>query len=270
MTHDVDVPHSIRGRTARQNVRMIGGDVLKRGDPGLAARRLAATLRPDSGVPVADPAFTFDFIMRAGDRHGIRSSFYFLTEPGGRKPVHYSAGEPWARALLRSIAARGHLIGLHASYDSYLDPAAVRREFETLLSIAGEEGIEQEQWGGRQHWLRWENPVTWRIWEEAGLDYDATVGFEEEPGFRCGVCHPFEVFDLQARRRLRLVEHPLHFMDATFFDRGVRSSRAVERVLALNETCRRHDGELVLLWHNDALASRPRRAAYLELLGQLR
>ena len=171
---------------------------------------------------------------------------------------------------MKSIADRGHLLGLHASYDACLSPEATRREFETLVAVAEAEGISQDEWGGRQHWLRWENPTTWGNWERAGIDYDATVGFEEQPGFRCGVCHPFPVFDLRARRRLRLVERPLHFMDSTCFDRGVSASEAAARALSVYETCKRHGGEFVLLWHNDSLASKYRRAAYLELLGSSR
>ena len=269
VTHDVDFPYSTRRRTARQNVRMIAGDLVKRGDPALAGRRLRAVLSPERDLPDRDPAFTFDFIMRTGDRYGLQSSFFFLAEPGGRKPANYSLDEPWARSLLRSIADRGHLLGLHVSYDAYLSPEATRREFETLLTAAHAAGVSQSAWGGRQHWLRWENPTTWRNWDHAGLDYDATMGFEEKPGFRCGVCRPFPVFDLQARRRLRLIERPLHFMDSTCFDRGATSADAAARALSVYETCKRHGGEFVLLWHNDSLASRYRRAAYADLLRQI-
>jgi hypothetical protein len=264
VTHDVDVPHSVWHRTVRQNTRMIAGDVLKRRDRNLAYRRLRATVRRGP-----DPAFTFDFIMRTGERHGLQSSFYFLATPGGRKPCNYTLDEPWARSLLRTIGDRGHLVGLHASYDAYLDPIATRREFATLRSAAEAAGISQDEWGGRQHWLRWENPTTWRNWARAGLDYDATVGFEEQPGFRCGTCDPFPVFDLSARRRLRLVERPLHFMDSTCFDRGASPSAAAASALSVYETCKRHGGEFVLLWHNDSLASKHRRAAYRELLAEL-
>ncbi len=269
VTHDVDNPYSVRRRTPRQNLRMITADILKRGDPGLAARRLRAVLGREQDLPHRDPAFTFDFIMRTGDRYGVQSSFFFLAEPGGRKAANYSLQEPWVRSLLRSISDRGHLLGLHASYDAYLSQEATRREFEALVAAADAAGVSQAAWGGRQHWLRWENPVTWRNWEHAGLDYDATVGFEEQPGFRCGVCEPFPVFDLQARRRLRLVERPLHFMDSTCFDRGVSAPAAAERALSVHRTCKRHGGEFVLLWHNDSLASRYRRASYADVLRQI-
>jgi hypothetical protein len=269
LTHDVDVPFSVRRRTPGQNVRTIAGDVLKRVEPGLAARRLRAALVRRAGIPVADPAYTFDFIMSTSERCGIQSSFYFLTEPGGRRPGRYTLDEPWARKLLRSIAGRGHRIGLHVSYDAHLSAEATRREFQRLRAAAAAEGIVQDEWGGRQHWLRWENPVTWRCWDRAGIDYDATVGFEEEPGFRCGVCGPFPVFDLEAGRRLRLVERPLHFMETTLFDRGVDAATAAASAVRLYETCKRYGGEFVLLWHNDSLASRHRRAAYAELLRQL-
>jgi hypothetical protein len=270
LTHDVDVPFSVRHRSARQNVRMIAGDVVKRGDPALAARRVRASLLRSDDLPVRDPAFTFDFIMRTGDRLGIQSSFYFLAEARGRKPGNYSLHEPWARSLLKSIAGRGHLLGLHASYDAYLSSAATRREFHELLRVAEAEGVTQETWGGRQHWLRWENPTTWRNWEAAGLDYDSTLTFADHAGFRAGTCHEFRPFDLRARRRLRLRERPLIIMDATALEyMAIGRDEAAAMALDLARQCRRHRGTLTLLWHNSRLQTARDRRWYEALIGAL-
>ena len=74
-----------------------------------------------------------------------------------------------------------------------------KKEFERLISVAEEEGICQDVWGGRQHYLRWEAPTTWRAWEEAGLDYDSTLTFADHAGFRCGVCFEYPVYDILLR-----------------------------------------------------------------------
>ena len=50
--------------------------------------------------------------------------------------------------------------GFHPGYGTFRDPAELRRQFERLVAACAEEGIRQEAWGGRQHFLQWE-PATW-------------------------------------------------------------------------------------------------------------
>ena len=46
--------------------------------------------------------------------------------------------------------------------------------------------------GIRQHFLKYNNPLTPRIHEKAGLLYDATLGFAEQIGFRNSYAGPFQ------------------------------------------------------------------------------
>jgi hypothetical protein len=264
VTHDVDHP-LCPGRSAIGIGRATAGDLLRRRDPHLAARRLLAFARgPDDDV-----CNTFDFIMGESERRGLRSAFYFMagrTDP--RFDGDYSLDDPWVRGLLRRIRERGHELGIHPSYGSYRDGERMRVEVEALRTACAELGLDARIRGGRQHYLRWENPTTWRNWDDAGLEYDSTLGFPERPGFRCGTCREFPVFDLGARRVLRLRERPLVVMETSFFDYGAAPvGRLVDEVAALKSECRRHGGELVLLWHNSALVSRTQRRLYLETLG---
>ena len=150
VTHDVDVP-SCRGRS----VRNIGSAALRSRDVVLTARRIAG----------ADPCDTFGFLLDASERRGLRSAFYFIADEES-----YALDD--VRPLLRTIHERGHEIGLHPSYDTFRDLERTRAELARLRAVCAEEGIEQEHWGGRQHFLRWEAPTTWQIWEDAGLTYD--------------------------------------------------------------------------------------------------
>ena len=50
---------------------------------------------------------------------------------------------------------------------------------------------------------------------DAGLDYDTTVSFADTPGFHCGVCYEFPVFNVLTRQKLPLIERPLVVMDCT-------------------------------------------------------
>jgi len=90
--------------------------------------------------------------------------------------------------------------GLHLSYDTCTHPERIARESRRLQRICQEEGIEQSQWGGRMHYLRWQWPTTAHGWEQAGFHYDSTLRFADRPGFRCGTCHPYPMFDPVAQR----------------------------------------------------------------------
>jgi hypothetical protein len=242
----------------------MAADVVMRRDPSLARTRLTTLAAQRRGRPEDDPYNSFDFIMDVSESHGLRSAFYFMargTDP--RFDAGYSLEHEWIQRLLKRIHDRGHEIGLHPSYQTFRDAQAIETEFQMLLSACERAGVTQDAWGGRQHFLRWENPTTWRAWGEAGLAYDSTLGFSQAAGFRCGICSDYPVFDLLARRRLALRERPLVVMEiALYGDSPARHPLALEQLSRLRDRCRLFGGEFTLLWHNSRLASRLERRAY--------
>ena len=159
-SHDVDIPYCPSGALAGR-VRRAAGDIVKRKDPSLAMRRLKGD---------TDLCDTFDFLMDASERNGVRSTFFFLAgrDQENRVGDGYSLDDPQIRSLLRRIHARGHEIGLHGSYASHDEPARLSAELAELQRACSSEGIEQSDWGGRQHFLRWSASI-WDAYEEAGL-----------------------------------------------------------------------------------------------------
>jgi hypothetical protein len=215
----------------------------------------------------ADPCNTFDFLMDASEQHGVRSAFYFM---GGRSDSVHDAGYPldeWVRGVIRRIDQRGHEIGVHPSYRTFDDLEALRREVKTVSDVAAEAGVEAPVAGGRQHFLRWENPATWRNWNSVGLRYDSTLGYSELCGFRCGTSRAFPVFDLELRTPLGLVEQPLIAMEAALLSHQHLSlDDAVVQMGELKEVCRRTGGTFTFLWHNNRLSSPAEREAYTSVL----
>ena len=210
-----------------------------------------------------DPFDTFDRLMDASERRGLRAAFYFLADA-----APYSLEERGIRALLEKIHVRGHEIGLHGSYATFRDPAKLKAELELLVRVCAEEGIEQDEWGGRQHFLRWECPTTWQAYEEAGLAYDTTLGYSARPGFRTGTCHEYPVYDLRARRELRLRERPLVLMDTPTLDRLELPDGELERLIGrLRDECRRVHGDFTVLWHNNWLVTSRQRRLFDSALG---
>lgn len=232
--------------------------------PFASARLRASELRRGgwrAALP-RDPFDTFDLLMDASERRGLRTAFYVIADE-----TIYSLDDPKVRELLRRIHRRGHELGLHPGYSSFRDPEELRRQFERLVAVCAEEGIRQDAWGGRQHFLRWE-PATWAAWEAAGLAYDSSVCFSARPGFRAGTCHEYPAFDLHASRELRLTERPLVLMDTPTLDRlGLPDDELVRLIERLRDACRTAAGAFTVLWHNNWLVTSRQRRLFEAALG---
>ncbi|WP_059042202.1 polysaccharide deacetylase family protein [Paenibacillus rubinfantis] len=277
LSHDVDYPFYVYGRSRLRMIRDMSMDLVRRRDFESARQKAGVLLRSRRALD-RDPYNTFGWLMELSEQAGLRSAFYFITEEHRAKSGldgNYSIDDPAIQRLLREIHARGHEIGLHPGYHTFLNPARIRRQFEKLRQIAETNGIRQDVWGGRQHYLRWQAPDTWQFWEDAGLDYDSTLSYADRAGFRCGVCYEFPVFNLTTRRELALRERPLIVMDQTILHpeyMGLGPEEAYETIRQLYLECRRYNGVFTLLWHNSQLVKSSDRSVYrklvLELLGQ--
>ncbi|MEO6771872.1 MAG: hypothetical protein ABI467_02490, partial [Kofleriaceae bacterium] len=152
----------------------------------------------------------------------------------------------------------------HPSYNAYADPELWKLEYDRLARLAPAPVV-----GGREHYLRFAVPETWRIWDANGMEWDSTLGYADREGFRCGTCYEFPVFDVRAGRRLRLRERPLVAMDATLVGYRKLDPAATAAVLAgLRAECKKYGGTFMLLWHNSNLdgAWLPYRDVYRDAL----
>ena len=259
VSHDVDIPFAYAITSTGQLIHNLGGDLLKRKSPLMAINRARSWVTVKRSAPQQDPYYNFGRLMDISEQHNLRSAFYFKT--GCTNPNYddkYSINHPYLRALLRDIHNRGHEIGLHPSYETYLNPEQTRAEFHRLLHACAEEDIRQEEWGGRQHFLRWQVPITWRSWAEAGLDYDSTLGYADHAGFRCGVCYEFPVYDLELSQPLALVERPLIVMEASVLGEqymNLNEQQALDSIMTWKQMCNMYKGVFTLLWHNSSFDS---------------
>lgn len=258
-SHDVDIPFAQLDASITQLIRSTCADIIKRKSALLACQRVGSWHTVKKGDYKQDQNYTFDRIMDICEKYGLKNAFYFKT--GSTNSCYdypYPIDHPYMRQLLREIFQRGHEIGLHPSYETYMNTYQITAEFNQLRQICEEEGIQQYGWGGRQHFLRWQVPLTWRSWAEAGLNYDSTLTYSEQAGFRCGICYEFPVFDLEKREELPLMERPLIIMDVSVTrnqDRWFTAADMFNHMHNLRQICRKYNGAFTLLWHNDNLYS---------------
>lgn len=255
LSHDVDIPFAQAFSSVLQLIRNCGGDILKRKSPIRAFRRLGSWQAVKKGDYKRDLNYTFDRIMDLSEQNNLQSAFYFKTAcTNDRYDNDYSINHSYLKKLLQDIYNRGHEIGLHPSYETYNNKGQLSTEFEALLKVCEELGIKQSKWGGRQHYLRWQAPLTWRYWADVGLDYDSTLTYADRAGFRCGICYEYPVFDLEQRKTLSLIERPLIVMESSVLGNkymNLSGEAALEYMLMLKNRCRLFNGDFALLWHNN-------------------
>ncbi len=269
---DVDAPFAPAGYGLHQALRQTASHLVNDRSARLAARALAHGVASRFGVQRFDAFDTFDWMFEVNARAGQRITFFFLAlqQPASRDAL-YTLDQPRIAALLRRMVERGHAVGLHGSYASVDDADLQSAELDRLRRAALHAGAAADAVvGGRQHYLRWRPEHSARQLDALGLHWDATLGYADAPGFRCGTSHRFAMFDLAGRRTLRLLQRPLVLMEASvtaaaYLGLG-HGDAAAALMHGLRARCRRFDGEFSLLWHNSNLAEPAARALYVSLL----
>jgi len=195
-----------------------------------------------------DPYWTFEQITELEHGYGFTSSFYFLAGGNTKYDRHrYSINNSKVIDLMKRLDNMGYEIGLHGSYNSFNDCGMLAGEKDKLDAI-----MSNKQCGGRQHYLRWKTPDTWRVLEKSGMVYDTTLAYSDHVGFRCGICLPFKPFDVLEDRAMDLWEIPLTMMEGSLFSQQDLSLEEIfETIRSLIDTIQRHRGVFVTLWHNN-------------------
>lgn len=259
VSHDVDEPFRYAFTNISFLAKNCGSDILKCRNPKQVLNNISKWVQVKSGNLNSDPCNTFKMIMDISEKYNLKSAFYFITDhSAGVIDGIYNINHPVIRSLLHEIHERGHEIGLHTSYNTYKDPRQTKKEFEILKQVCYEEGIQQEYWGGRQHFLRWETPTTFQNWDNAGINYDSTLSFADVAGFRCGTCYEFSTFSIKDRRHLKLKERPLIIMDCTivsanYMNLDITNGIALETIKKYKQVCQLFNGCFTVLWHNNRL-----------------
>jgi hypothetical protein len=247
LTHDVDW---IRKYSIVPPVFSIGSAMLRQKNLRLASNITSDYLRTLFRYKKDPFADTFDYMLNIEKKYVCKSSFYFMAGGKSRFDERYSLAEPEAVALIRQIEKVNCEVGLHGSYDSYNHLEYMLSEKARLDTV-----VKDKSYGCRQHCLRWKTPDTWRLQEKAGLLYDATLSFADHVGFRCGICLPYQPFDIAENRKLAVWELPLIIQEVTLHGASYQNmlpKLAYDEFVKHIEITKRFHGVFVLLWHNSS------------------
>ncbi len=193
-----------------------------------------------------NPFWSFDFLNKTESDRRIKSTYYFLEKDELHDNSRYRFNEKRIIKLIRELSSEGHEIGLHGTIQSSTDQEAMDRTLEHLKEVSPDPVT-----GIRQHLLKFQHSDTALIQENAGLKYDASLGFAEHEGFRNSYCWPFRLYDFRSDRPSDVWEIPLTVMEGTlFYYRELDLDSAMSSIKNLTEEVMKFNGIFSLLWHN--------------------
>ncbi|GGH01656.1 polysaccharide deacetylase [Polaribacter pacificus] len=262
ITHDVDL--IARYDSLKKVIKAIVGDLILR----KSIKSFFKTVKDVIYIlanKMNDNYDTFDYLMDLSESIDVKSHFYFIPGKKNEYDVRYSYNEKKAIEIYEKIRKRGHIIGLHPSYNSFLDREQVLKEKKRLESKVATKIVE-----GRQHYLRINLPNSWQIWDDVGLKEDSSIGFNKCFGFRTGSCYKYSVFDFINREKLELKENPLLAMEVASEHFNKRPIKMLEDLKIILNEVKKYNGNFTLLWHNSSFMKREHNETYEKIIELLK
>lgn len=243
-THDID--NLFKYNNIKDLIRTVSGDIINRKSFKLVPKTINSYFKVKLGK-IKDPYDTFDYFMDISEKNNLKSHFYFVAGSKDEADVRYNFLKKETKKCIENILQRGHKIGIHGGYSSFNNENQFNKEISRFKIFK----VNVDQ--GRQHYLRFENPKTWQIWNNAGMKYDSSIGYTNDSGFKAGTCYEYPVFDVINRKTLSLIERPLIFMETVSREKHPDKEAFFNHCKALKNRVKKYSGQFVILWHNNNL-----------------
>jgi hypothetical protein len=217
--------------------------------------------------------WNFEAIVRLEKDHGFASAFYFASTPwwmpdASPYDVTYDVRSPGFRSLFKSLRAQGAEVGLHISYNARDNIDLMRREFTRLEKVSN--GLIL---GARHHYWHMKEPF-WDTLEahgQVGLQYDSSVAFNDAPGYRLGIAHPFYPWNPNSDGPVHALQIPSALMDgALLYDEKNSAESALETIDHFLDDLALYRGTAAVDWHvRTSYPGRPQFERWARVYGGL-
>ena len=242
LSHDVDFLPSGLGDNAVQGAKTVLRHLVRQRDPADALKAIAGLAR--ALTTGRDPYGCVPEIIARQKELGVRSSFQVAVGHRHRNDVNYRIEDDRVRDYLRAIPNAGFDLCLHGSYRSTEDPRWYVEEAALLGERLG------QPLGSRQHFLSFDYDALFMAQEQAGIQYDMSMGFPDRPGPRAGFSYPYFPYDLRRDRPYRTLQISLFLMDVTLRGyknlKGGKAWNVIEKALA---ELKRKGACVSAVWH---------------------
>ena len=207
----------------------------------LPIKRLIQNLK---GINVYE---TFDFLMSESEKHNTVSTFYFMSNGSHFRDNRYKPTHKKIKKAISDVLSRGHKVGFHAGYETYLDKNELFKQ-KTNLEKAHKISIDS----ARQHYLRFKTPETWNNYEIVGLKHDSSLSHPDLPGFRCGTSDEFQVLDVIKRKIINVWEKPPVIMDSMLYRMNTTVEIQIKEIIKYRNICEKFKMPYTFIVHNSS------------------
>lgn len=214
---------------------------------------------------IHDPFDTFDYQLQLQKELNLRPLYFILCGEYDINDKNISLRNTNFQNLIKRLGDYAK-VGIHPSYNSYLNKEKVRIEIENLSKV-----LNREITISRQHFLRLRLPLSYQILLDHDVTDDYTMGYATLTGFRAGIADTFRFFDLEHDNVTNLNIHPFAVMDGTLRDYlDLNIEEAYEKTTRIIQEVKNVNGTFILLWHNETLSDEKRwtgwKALYRRIL----
>lgn len=270
ISHDVDRPARFAFTNLKSGFRGVVGDIIKRQDYMAPIKLIFSRFFSSSEISQHDSFNTFSWIVEQAEKHNQVNTFYFLSGSTCKKhDGDYEINHPSIQGLLKFLDDNNQIIGLHPSYNCYLNAHFLQEEKSRLICSLDDIGIRLNEIGVRMHFLRWKTPETIVLLDKLGFSHDSTLGYADLPGFRCGTCFDYRAIHPLTQETLNITIRPLILMEASLIEKrylGITNVvEGIEYISSLRLACQSVGGKFNVLWHNSELDTQDKRELYLSL-----
>jgi len=218
---------------------------------GMFKRVMELVLVPQYGGD-RDPQLGFRYWVSIEKTIGARPTFFLATKTSSEKEadyrdVTYDYNDRIIVDELIKATREGAEIGLHGSINSRLSSLVVNEELGRLQSIlqgAKVSSVRNHFWS-----IDCDAELTLEKHQRIGFQVDSTFGLNDAPGFRRGICVPFQAWNRYTERPLDILSIPNTCMDGGIFYSEKCVDTGVQILKDHVALVRQYSGAAVLNWH---------------------
>jgi hypothetical protein len=186
----------------------------------------------------------FDGLLKLYKTKNWKASFFFMAKYREELHFRYRISTPQFKNLFKRLKNDNHEIGLHPSRYAFDAPRQYEVEKRRLEKYSG-----CSIKGLRHHYLRCLFPQIWNVVENLEMDYDASMIYRRNSGFRAGTTSFYPVLNETSH----ILECPTHFFENTLPEQGQDIEKSLKLIRDILALVKKFNGIFVVLWHTNNL-----------------
>ena len=189
------------------------------------------------------PWFNIDKVAKLESEYDIKACYYWIVQNGrsadGIKNGDYSIENKKIQRQMEYARSLHNEMGLHKST---LD-TNFRQELDAKMNLQS----------NRFHFLKIDNPDSFKEIEQSGIKSDSSIGFPYAPGFKNNFGMPYYPYDIERKGKINVLEIPLQIMDGMFdITDSVSFENAYKKITTFMDA-NEYNAIISILWHNSEM-----------------